>query len=113
SANPVTALFNSTCRQTRRVFRGIARDSSKKPQRTEMANKLLECAQYLTDVDTFASSKTLGNVCGALFADLDTPLPELLVVSNWTTDVRQQLAAFKDAGLAIQNFLFTAVPAQL
>jgi very-short-patch-repair endonuclease/KaiC/GvpD/RAD55 family RecA-like ATPase len=113
SANPVTALFGSTCRQARRVFRGIARDSSKKPRRTEMANGLLECAQYLTDVDTFASSKTLGEVCGALFAGLDTPLPELLAVSNWATDVRQRLAAFGDAGIPIQNFLFTAVPAQL
>src|SRR5579884_1336260 len=113
SANAVTALFDSSCRQARRVFRGIVRDSSQKPRRTEMANGLLECAQYLTDVDTFASSKTLGDVCGALFAGLDTPLPELLVVSNWATDVRQRLAAFGDAGIAIQNFLFTAVPAQL
>ncbi|MFB3814040.1 MAG: DUF4011 domain-containing protein [Terriglobales bacterium] len=113
SANAMTALFSSSCRQARRVFRGFARDSSRKRRRTEIAADLLGCAQYLADIATFASSSTLRGVCGLLFASLDTPFAELLELSSWATDVRQRLAPFGDTGVMIQNFLFTATPVQL
>ncbi len=113
SANMVTALFSSSCRQARRVFRGIVRDSSQKRGRSEIADGLLRCAQHLTDLQAFASDDKLSSVCGALFAGLETPFAEILEVSRWATDVQQRLAAFGETGAAIQNFLFAAPITQL
>lgn len=81
SANALTALFSASCRRARKVFRGFVRDLSKKHRRTDMANGLLGCGQFLADLDAFGSSTAFRPICEKWFAGLETPFSELLDVS--------------------------------
>lgn len=112
SANVFSAFFNSTCREARRIFRGIARDPSKK-RRNEMADGLLRCAGYLADSEVLSANSVVKSVCGSQYAGLETPFPELLEVSRWGTDVRQRLSSYGDTGALVRDFLFGATNDQL
>jgi hypothetical protein len=113
SANGFTALLSPSCRNARRIYRGIVRNPQQKRRRIEMATGLLGCGQYLADVDTLLANSTLRSICGTWFEGLNTPFAELMELSTWAIDVRQRLAAFGETGLSMHNFLFSATLAQL
>ncbi len=111
-ASPLAAIFGSTCRRGRRIYRGIARHDSRK-SRSDIAEGLLRCAEYLADVEALGANSTLRSICGQHFNGLDTPFTELSEVANWAAAVSQRLASFGDAGLALRKILFRGMADQL
>jgi hypothetical protein len=112
ASNAISAFFTSACRDAKRVYRSIARDSVKR-NRPDMADSLLRCAQYLTDVEKLNLNSELKIICGTHFAGLETPFAELVEVAHWADEVRKQIASFGETGLRIRDFLFTGTLDQL
>ncbi|MFZ0661580.1 MAG: hypothetical protein WAM66_02720, partial [Acidobacteriaceae bacterium] len=110
--NLLTGLFSSTCRKARRVYRGVARDNRKR-RRSEIADGLLRCAQYLADVETLTGNSALVSICGSHFSGTETPFADLVEVARWASVVRQRLATFGEMGLEVRESLFCGTPDQL
>lgn len=112
ASNSFAALFNSTCREAKRVYRSATRNDRKR-RRSDMADGLLRCAQYLAEAETLAGDSALAAICGKQFAGAETPFMDLVEISRWATGVRQRLAAFGETGLQIRDFLFCGTIDQL
>lgn len=112
STGALASLFSSECRFARRTYRTICRAPSKK-RRQEMADDLLRCAQYLADAEAFRANATIRVICGAHYAELETPFAEIIKIAHWATETRQKLASFGEPGILVRDFLFNASANQL
>jgi very-short-patch-repair endonuclease len=105
TANWFSSFTNIDCKSARKLAKAAARVPVPK---SELADDLLRCAQYLDDEQLFVSDTNIRSICGTLFCGIDTEFSRVLALSEWAQGTRTRLATYGQEGITVSNALFNA-----